>query len=213
MFASFMNPSIPLPPPTGGGPKAAVGGAASQATSDSLANFLLQYQQFSNWCWAAVSASVSGYFSPPGTNQCSIASAELGKTCCGPTNPACNVPWYLDRALSRVGHYRSIVNSSVPFGQVRTEISAPVSSPVCCRIEWVLGGAHFVSATGYRVAGDGTEYLDINDPFFGPTTISFSAFKSSYRSQGDSWTHTYLTALNGTVVAGSAPSSNTPKSA
>src|SRR5262245_35787098 len=66
----------------------------------------VEHQQQTNWCWAAVSNSVSRYYDPSSTwSQCTIANAELGhSSCC--TNggsAACNQPWFLDRALTRVG--------------------------------------------------------------------------------------------------------------
>jgi hypothetical protein len=65
--------------------------------------FNMEAQTQTNWCWAATAKSVSHYFfkRSPWT-QCKVASAELGLTCCvSPVPSACNVSWFLDRALTR----------------------------------------------------------------------------------------------------------------
>lgn len=88
----------------------------------SALHFNMELQTQSNWCWAATSKSVSKYyclFSP--WSQCSIASSELGLTCC--TNPVpgpCNVPWYLNKALTRTNNLDRWQNGTIPWEDVKT---------------------------------------------------------------------------------------------
>src|SRR5262245_21914601 len=105
--------------------------------------FNMQAQTQTNWCWAATSTSVSHFywlFSP--WTQCKVANAELGHSdCCNSPVPApCNVPWYLDRALTRTKNFVSIVAGQASFQQVRTEIDA--GRPVGARIGWGGNGGH-----------------------------------------------------------------------
>src|SRR3954468_1677960 len=104
--------------------------------------FTMQAQTQSNWCWAANSTSVSHFYWPlsPWT-QCGVAGAELSRTdCCNsPVPQPCNVPWYLDRALTRTQNFVS-VTGPVSFSTVRAEIDA--GRPVGVRIGWAGGGGH-----------------------------------------------------------------------
>ena len=154
-------------------------------------SFNMQAQTQSNWCWAATSTSVSHFFwflSP--WTQCKVANAELGlSNCCSGSVPsACNVPWYLDRALTRTNNFVSITGP-VTFQQVRNEIDA--GRPVGARIGWNGGGGHFMVIYGYSLIA-GTAYFDIDDPIYGKSHLAVSDFASNYQGSG-SWTHTYFT--------------------
>jgi hypothetical protein len=155
--------------------------------------FNMEAQTQTNWCWAATAKSVSHFywfFSP--WTQCKIVNAELGRSdCCNGTVPSpCNVPWYLDRALTRTNNYVSITGA-VTFDQVRAEIDA--GRPVGARIGWNGGGGHFMVIYGYsHVFITGQSYFDIDDPIYGKSHLRVSEFSSNYQSSG-SWTHTYFT--------------------
>jgi hypothetical protein len=152
--------------------------------------FNMEMQTQSNWCWAATANSVSHYFWRWSTwSQCRIANAELGHNdCCHSPVPAgCNVPWYLDRALTRTRNFVSI-QGPAGFEQVRAEINA--GRPVGARIGWSGGGGHFMVIYGYSMIA-GAEYFDIDDPIYGKSHIPVSEFSSSYQGSG-SWTHTYF---------------------
>ena len=153
--------------------------------------FTMQAQTESNWCWAATSTSVSHYYwFWSSWTQCSVASAELGRTdcCSSPVPGACNVPWYLDRALTRTNNFVSITGAA-SFSSVRAEIDA--GRPVGARIGWSGGGGHFMCIYGYSTFF-GQEYFDIDDPIYGKSHLSVADFTSSYQGSG-TWTHTYYT--------------------
>jgi hypothetical protein len=154
-------------------------------------NFTMQAQTQSNWCWAATATSVSHYywFLSPWV-QCTVVNAELNRTdaCNSPVPSAANVPWYLDKALTRTNNFVSW-SGVATFQQVRDEIDA--GRPVGTRIGWSGGGGHFMVIYGYsKVAG--TEYFDIDDPIYGKSTLTVADFSTNYQGSG-SWTHTYFT--------------------
>ncbi|CAE6715270.1 papain-like cysteine protease family protein [Candidatus Nitrotoga fabula] len=153
--------------------------------------FNMQAQTQSNWCWAATSTSVSHFywFLSPWT-QCRVANGELNHNdCCNSPVPSpCNVPWYLDKALTRTNNFVNITGQ-VSFQQVRDEIDA--GRPVGARIGWGGGGGHFMVIYGYSVAA-GVEYFDIDDPIYGKTHLTVSDFSTNYQGSGN-WTHTYFT--------------------
>jgi hypothetical protein len=153
--------------------------------------FNMQQQTQSNWCWAATSTSVSHFYWFFSTwTQCKVANAELGHTdcCTAPVPSPCNVPWYLDRALTRTNNFVSI-SGPATFAQVRAEIDA--GRPVGARVGWSGGGGHFMVIYGYSIVL-GVEYLDIDDPIYGKSHITLDEFSHNYQGSG-TWTHTYLT--------------------
>jgi hypothetical protein len=154
-------------------------------------DFDMQMQTQSNWCWAATSVSVSlFYWKFTGWTQCKVANAELElDTCCdSPTPSACNVPWYLDRALTRTNNFVSITGP-VSYDSVRAELQA--GRVVGARVGWSGGGGHFMVIYGCSRSA-GVDFFDIDDPIYGKSQVSVTTFQSSYQGSG-SWTHTYFT--------------------
>jgi hypothetical protein len=155
--------------------------------------FEMQHQLQTNWCWSAVSTSVSCFYNPASPwTQCSLANAELGETtCCADGSTAtCNRDWFLERALSRVGNLQSWSGTAVPLSEVEHELNA--GRPLGVRIGWDGGGGHFVALAGYDDPGTGRGFLRVEDPWYGPSRMAYSAFRNAYQGTG-SWTHTYHT--------------------
>jgi hypothetical protein len=153
--------------------------------------FDMEPQTQSNWCWAATATSVSHFYWLQSTwTQCRVTNDELGRSdCCNSTVPSlCNVPWYLDKALTRTGNFVSVMGQAT-FQQVRDEIDA--GRPVGARIGWSGGGGHFMVIYGYSLVS-GVEYFDIDDPIYGKSHLAVSDFASHYQGSG-TWTHTYFT--------------------
>lgn len=164
----------------GGGPQAS-----------STLPFSQQRQMQNQWCWAAVTVSISLFYSPGNLTQCSLVNAELGRVdCCldGSSLP-CNRPWTLDHPLMRTGKLSTTRASFASFPEVVGEINA--RHPLCCRIGWRLGGGHFVVIQGYSQGANGS-WVSVADPFYGPSTYVYDVFRTNYRSSGG-WTHSYFT--------------------
>jgi hypothetical protein len=158
--------------------------------------FAMQQQQQTEWCWAAVSASVSRFFGAPAGpsggpwQQCQVVNNEQNQTTCcqDGSTAACNVPWYLEKGLSCVGHLASPPTSgSASFAYVQGEVNG--GRPVGVRIGWFGGGGHFVVLKGYDDSGT-NQLVDVEDPWYGPSLVDYTAFATSYQGAG-SWTDTY----------------------
>ncbi len=161
-------------------------------------------QQQTQWCWAAVSNSVSHFYDPGSAwTQCAVANAEMGQSgCCSDgTSAACNQPWYLDLALTRVGCLQSVSAGTLPVATVLSLLNA--DTPPCARQGWAGGGGHFVAIVcGFRYQSglmSGTTStaltayrLQISDPWYGDSIVDYSTFVSGYQGTG-TWTHSYLT--------------------
>jgi papain like cysteine protease AvrRpt2 len=157
-----------------------------------LLSFTMQHQQQSNWCWAATSTSVAHYYNASSTwAQCEVANSQTGRTdCCGAgAATACNLAEPLDNPLAIVGHLDHAIFGTSTFAAVRGQID--VGRPLCLRVAWSGGGAHFLAAIGYN--GQGTEMVFVDDPIYGPSDVSYNALLTSYQGSG-SWTHSYFTA-------------------
>jgi hypothetical protein len=153
-------------------------------------HFTIQHQRQTQWCWAAVTASVAAYYQQPNWTQCRVVTLVLGQGYCClvgvGSSASCNQPWYLDRALDRVGNLGSVTSAPLQLQQVLSEMDA--DRPVGVRIGWAGGGGHFVAIGGYS-----QNVMDVCDPWFGPSTIDYITFRTRYQGMGR-WTHSYRTA-------------------
>jgi hypothetical protein len=119
-----------------------------------------------------------------------VANAEMVQTTCcvdGSTTQ-CNQAWYLDRALTRVGHLKSMSTGAAVAAKLALELGG--KRPVCCRVGWSGGGGHFLAIDGLDVTGPAM--LTVQDPIYGTSSMDYAAFQTAYQGIG-TWTHTYLT--------------------
>jgi len=146
---------------------------------------------YSNWCWAAVAASV-GRFLKTGTGewrQCEIASHCLQEHCCEDGSARdCDVYGYLDTALRYTKSLKEPPDEDYARAdQIKESIDQ--GRPICVRIEWFDHGAHFVVITGYRLEA-GRMQISIDNPATGRVQIALEDFPAAY-GDGGSWTDTY----------------------
>ncbi len=161
--------------------------------------FVMQGQDQINWCWAATAVSIAVYYdSASPWLQCTLADAEFGRTtCCDDGSTAgCDRPWYLNLALTRVGHFARAEPGPEPLQPtLATEIEA--RRPVATKIDWSEGGGHFPVITGYTdfVVGEPPvreKYLAIQDPAYGQSFVPYDSFRTAYQGSG-TWTYTFFT--------------------
>lgn len=152
-----------------------------------MLNFTMQRQTQSNWCWAAVSASVGNFYGTGGWTQCGVATAELGRNCCSQPGP-CNVYGYLDSSLRTTRSFNRMLSSRIQLSEITNQISQ--GRPVGLRCAWYGGGAHFL--TIYGISGN---YINVADSIYGYATYALNSFPANYQGGGN-WTHTYYTQKN-----------------
>jgi hypothetical protein len=166
--------------------------------------FPMEKQQEPDWCWAAVAVSVEYYFDPQSTwTQAALAQAVLeqrrqipaGTDC---SKGGCDIPWYLSDALTAVGKLRATLPGRIlSYQEIQQELIA--DRPVCARISWQGGGAHFVVISGYGFSPGGIPQLYVSDPLLQDSSVAISSyddFVSAYFGDGQ-WEETYLTQQGG----------------
>jgi Papain-like cysteine protease AvrRpt2 len=154
--------------------------------------FQIEPQQQSEWCWAAVAVSIDKYFSPNSTRtQCEIAGLVLGSgnACCNNAGANCNHPATLVAALQKIYRWSRTIDRPLRFEEIRQELDA--RRPVCARIQWKGGSAHFVVLVGYDVLQSGARHVVVEDPLNPSSTIDYDEFKTAYYGDG-TWVDSYL---------------------
>ena len=159
-------------------------------------NFQIQTQEKLNWCWAAVAATVARYFSESKFEQCDIAKKVLmiqSDDCPDSTDKAASFGDTLDilnKMLPRQLNNKALLGQPLRFDEIKAQIDS--GRPVCVRIEWDGDdGAHVVMISGYSSSKSGQQWLDISDPYYEDSTVTYENFKDAYLDAGK-WTDTYL---------------------
>ncbi|MDX1996772.1 MAG: papain-like cysteine protease family protein [Thermoanaerobaculia bacterium] len=183
------------------GTKSALALAGSPSVIAHILPAFMQKQQQANWCWSAAGTSVGIFFQTGSWTQCDTATGCLnqlnpGKTynCCSNAKP-CNVYGYLDVSLTYCLSYASMVSGTVSATTVEGQIN--MGRPVCVRVAWTGGGAHFLAMSGYSYpeADPSAVTIYLQDSIYGSSSMKFTNFPSKYHG-GGTWTHTYYTKSN-----------------
>lgn len=153
--------------------------------------FQMDSQTEKHWCWAAVSAAVDRYFDPGSAlTQCEIAAEVLDANDCCADPKVHDKPAQLQDALEILGRLNKTRHGPLEFPDLRSELDA--GRPVCARIEWNDGSAHYVVLYGYHVISSGTRTVEVADPWYPNSTQNFDFFPAFYHGGGE-WTATFLT--------------------
>jgi Papain-like cysteine protease AvrRpt2 len=161
----------------------------------------MQYQQQSNWCWSACGTSVGLFFETGNWTQCGTATALIRGTSCYKGQPldcckspsSCNCYGYLDASLKYTLTFNSMLSGKYDANNIQTQIN--MGRPVCVRVAWTGGGAHFLAITGYsypNTSSPSNFTIYLQDPIYGSSSMLLSNFPSKYHG-GGTWTTTFLT--------------------
>ena len=158
-------------------------------------NFAMQDQEESEWCWAAVAASIALHYSgsSPWT-QCKVAEAELNeKKCCQkPVPSACNRRWRLHSTLRTTQNLSRYTTRREAFAVIQQEINN--GRPLCARIGWKGSiSGHFVLIDGYDESS-GTQFVMVRDPnpLVRTALVNYATLVKGYQGTG-SWTDSFFT--------------------
>jgi hypothetical protein len=159
--------------------------------------FSIQNQGQSNWCWAAVAVSTHLFYGGnQWTSQCQLVDQELQQTTCcqNGVSPACNKPWYLNKALQTTGNLHHYNTRAGSWGDVMQQING--QHPLGVRIG--LNGrknGHFLIINGYNTTPSGQQNVVIRDPLHGNSVVPHAnLINGNYPQTGQGkWTDSFFT--------------------
>ncbi|MBV8465548.1 MAG: C39 family peptidase [Burkholderiales bacterium] len=161
----------------------------------------LTTQEHSEWCWAASSKAVIGYFEAP-PNQCDVANWAYGiNYACGSSNfywnSYANQPNTLfgnsgsvQDILSNWGIWTYAVNDYLSWAHIVQDIDA--NRPFIMRYGWTYGGGHVLVGRGYEVDSDGSRYLYLMNPWPGEG-MTYASYDYAVYANDHTWTHSLRT--------------------
>lgn len=161
--------------------------------ADQNINFVMQHQEQTMWCWSASTVSLAKYYDPASAwTQCSLVNAEFSRNdaCVGAGQVSpCNWGNWPDSALQRTGHLNQRLNNALTSVQLGAEIAK--SAPVVLNVSWQGGGGHILALRGRSLVG-GVEHVSVEDPWYGPSDMTYDAFVNRYQGSG-TWNVSYKT--------------------
>lgn len=180
-------------------PRAAGGelyGTQSGGAQDSYSAYF-QRQLHSNWCYAAVAASLGNYYIRGAQwTQDAVVCGVFGYsegTCTGSnyTDKKCNRPGHLPSALCLVETYNQVVDRVPAILTLRNELVA--GRPFVARIQLSGGQGHFVVIADYRYDSNSNPMWWVCDPNVGQKWVYVNHFPTDYPPARGTWTRTYYT--------------------
>jgi hypothetical protein len=131
-----------------------------------LLNLDMEHQQNRQWCWAALTQAVCGYFGDAAATQASIVCQVLANPFCGdsPTPNPCDVPFPVDVALDEFSHLNDRLGV-LPFAQVQEQIDQ-LQRPVAILVQFAASTGtvnHTCLIKGWEMVG-GVPYITLLDP-------------------------------------------------
>jgi hypothetical protein len=164
------------------------------AGSEYYLEIKLEQQLKSRWCWGALACAIAGYYETMNVQQAQLAGELIKDSDTGHEIYALedrqekNVNFKLDVVLKYVGCFSHWSAGKPNFDRLKFEINQ--GRPLCVRLEWFKGGAHYIMIKGYDWE-KGTVLID--DPLHGLDRMPFENFPEKYRVSGAVWTETYWT--------------------
>jgi hypothetical protein len=165
-------------------------------TQDVRLTFVMQPQETPDWCWSAVGTSVGLFYRTGNWTQSDTVNHILGRTDCGvnPKPRACLKGNRLDRSLTYTKSLNRYFETTIDSVKIKQQIDE--GRPVCVRVAWRGGGAHFLAITAYIVPPIAANFrIRLQDSIYGTIFMLLTDFPASYHG-GGTWSHTYLTKAN-----------------
>lgn len=158
----------------------------------------LQWQETSEWCWAASGQMIMNYRGPVNVPQCYEANQLFSRTdcCTSPTPNACINPGWPQFALWHFNSNATAWGTPLTWAQVQAQING--DKPFMFSWAWNGGGAHAMVANGYRditFLGINTHWVVVNNPW--PPEGRFVAGNASGPFGGDLEIITYAEFVGG----------------
>lgn len=153
-----------------------------------LSNFYMQLQEKTNWCWAAVTTSISKYYDSNSTyNQKQIVEKMLSIPCmCNnqSTCSLCNKPYFLGEALETYGVLKKAIPNRISKKRLKQELKN--NRIVVIAIKWNNSATgHLLTISHYHTK----KYVVWDSKKIYPEFLTYSQLKKQEKS---TWVNTFL---------------------
>ncbi|MBB6109109.1 cellulose synthase subunit [Mucilaginibacter lappiensis] len=159
-----------------------------------ISDYMIDRQLQSNWCWAAVTASLARFYQKDHFgDQAKLVSGIFNKEyCCnGKGCGTCNRPWYVGEALDHAGILQRAIPNPVSQEALMTELTC--NRPVVVVIKWRQ------SATGHILVVSGfthsRQFLTWDSRGQRMRLLSFNDLSKGYEGKSV-WVNTFFTGLS-----------------
>ncbi len=156
--------------------------AAAAVEGSRKLEIVLERQEASQWCWAAIAVAAARAFGTGQITQAEVAARLQAED----ATPTRNQPRRLLDAVRIAGCDGHWTPGRPTPARLRREIDA--GRPFCMRLTWAGGQSHFVMIVGYAAGG---RELIIEDPSGDPGLQSLEDFPGLYRGRTAVWRETY----------------------
>lgn len=169
------------------------GGRILPNNTQAILNIVFEKQLTENWCWAAISKMVYQYYYNKDISQELIVANLFNvdvkslKTK-GKVIKKYNKEMVLNQTLEDLCCFSHWSLGKPTFERLQHEINQ--GKPLCCRIEWYSGNAHYVLIHGYDIE---SKSLYITDSQEGKSLVHYNEFPKNYKNKGGAWTETFWT--------------------
>lgn len=122
-------------------------------------------QELSQWCWAASGQMVMKNLQTEVT-QCGQANDRFHLDDCCPSttaNDTCNTGGWPEFEKHQI-RYQKTPGIAVSWSELQKQIGCS-KQPVAFSWKWAGGGGHMMVAVGYVHANDGTNLVEVDDPW------------------------------------------------
>lgn len=158
-----------------------------------ILNLLFEKQQGENWCWAALAKIIYHFYFGKNIDQKNVAAKLFNVSiknlyAIKKIKKKYDKNMVLHEALEAVSCFSHWSLGKPTLERIQFEINN--GKPICCRVEWYKGNAHYVIVHGYNIY---SKELYIMDSQVGESKISYDDFPKNYRENGGAWTETFWT--------------------
>jgi Papain-like cysteine protease AvrRpt2 len=158
--------------------------------------FPIEKQQMSNWCWAACTISIRGFYNKNQTlSQKQLVARVLQMPVCTSPRPLppCNKTFDFGEALNNAGHLSGHAVEK-PLSQNDLAVALQAGRPIGCQMEIPQIGGHAVIIISGKPDNSGALFLKVADPSDGSIlSMSFSMLRNNFRGIGGRWVRSYFT--------------------
>jgi hypothetical protein len=160
--------------------------------------FTIEQQEMSNWCWAAATCAIAGFYDPANAwKQKSLVAAVLNMPICATAAPppvmaTCNKQADASDSLTTVNCFSVTVEAPLDIDDIIRELSA--NRPFCCQLWHDVHGGHLIIVYDFKGKEASDFLVSVADPFDACCRLmDYNELLNNYQNSGASWIRTYLT--------------------